>query len=123
MSKPSPELRKKLDKLVDLLTDPEHGAMITDITVCLRGPDSGKGMPSEQRDQTGADADRFYRARVARKMITGAVIRGAVYNGRQVGGQRTRQASFVELPPEREWDHYDKHVARAARWLGLEIRT
>lgn len=88
-----------------------------DILTALRGPDS----PSERPDMSPSEASNAYRARRLRKFKTGEVIRGV--SGLHAGEARYRVDTHVSLPPSDRWDHYDKHVWKAASALGLEIRT
>lgn len=87
-----------------------------DVITCLRGPDS----PSERPNMGAEEAAAAYKARRARKYDTVEVIRGASVG--QCGGARTRTDTFVTLPDESMWDHFDKHVARAAKALNVEIK-
>lgn len=91
-----------------------------DLITCLRGPDS----PSERPDMLPEVASRAYEARRRRKAETVEVIRGLAFGGVVGGSARSRtDRDYVELPPEDEWDHFDKHVQRAAQAIGIEVRT
>lgn len=112
------DLQDKIQRVGRILAEP-GGKELWDVLVCLRGPDS----PSERGRTFGLDKanQMAYDARVARKMRTVAVIRGKTFPG--IGAARFRQdRNWVELPPSTEWDHFDKHVARAAQALGIEVR-
>lgn len=90
-----------------------------DLLTCTRGPDS----PSERGDGSGAENQSAYKARRERKYRTGEVIRGV--SGLNAGAARNRVDEKVILPPRDEWDHYDRHVAKAVdalRAAGFSIR-
>lgn len=90
-----------------------------DILTCLRGPDS----PSERASMSRSEHDEAYRKRRERKAKTVEVIRWHALQGAVGGSARYRSdRDWVELPPRDEWDHFDKHVDRAARSLGLGVR-
>ncbi|TFH63977.1 MAG: hypothetical protein E4G90_09035 [Gemmatimonadales bacterium] len=112
-------LRTKLDLLVELLTTGPESSKLWDIVTAMRGPDS----PSERPSDAPTTHRRKWAERVERKMQTVAVIRGEVFGATSApGSARMTRRSYVRLPKEGEWDHYDKHVARAARALELELR-
>ena len=104
-----------------LRSSPDSGRL-WDVLTSLRGPDRGLDQEASERpcDGSGVHSTR-YRARVDRKMSTVAVIRSR--SGLSGGSARTRSADHVTLPPSNEWDHFDKHVARAAEALGLGVKT
>lgn len=106
-------LKKPLTTIRQLM---ETTPGLWDIIACQRGPDS----PSERPYQPSRQAYELHTARRERKSRTGAVIRGL--SGISTGGasQRTDR-DYVELPPENEWDHYDKHIARAAQAMGIAV--
>lgn len=111
------KLAEKLRKLEELLHG-ESGKQLWDIITCLRGPDS----PSEKANDDRATRDAAYAKRRERKHETVEVIRGIVAPG--IGEARFRQdISYVMLPPSNEWDHFDTHVYKAARALGIEVKT
>jgi hypothetical protein len=90
-----------------------------DLLTSLRGPDS----PSETSTMSPSEASKAYDARRKRKHLTVEVIRGRAFNGIVGGAARFRtDIDFVTLPPRKEWDHFDKHVERAALVLGLGIK-
>jgi hypothetical protein len=90
-----------------------------DLITCLRGPDS----PSERPNMSPGESSAAYRGRRERKARTVEVIRHHAFNGTIGGAARSRgDRTWVELPPRDKWDHFDKHVERAARVLGLEVR-
>ena len=90
-----------------------------DLLTSLRGPDS----PSETSTMSPSEASKAYDARRKRKHLTVEVIRGRAFNGIVGGAARYRtDIGFVTLPPRKEWDHFDKHVERAALVLGLGIK-
>ena len=96
-----------------------HGGELWDLMCAQRGPDS----PSE-RDNMGADQRAVaYAARRKRKFNTTEVIRQASWGGVVGGSARSHQGNSITLPPQEEWDHFDKHMARAAEMVGLTIKT
>jgi len=115
-------LGEMLSTLRTWLKTSRDSQRLWDILTSLRGPDSGIDQPASERpgDESAIHSTR-YRARVDRKMATVAVIRAT--SGLSGGSARTRSADHVILPPSSEWDHFDKHVARAAEALGLVIKT
>lgn len=120
MKKKKVEVPETLEEMQVLLQSAvsyaPYGKKLWDLMTCLRGPDS----PSERPDQGGEENSRAYQARRTRKAKTVEVIRGKFVVG---GSARFRQdRDFVELPPEDQWDHFDRHVEKAANALGLEVR-
>lgn len=90
-----------------------------DLITCLRGPDS----PSERPDMTPEERNSAYAGRRKRKADTVEVIRAQAFGGAVGGSARYRvDRDYVTLPPMGEWDHFDKHVERAARAIGLEVK-
>lgn len=91
-----------------------------DLITCMRGPDH----PSERPDMIPEDAQIAYVARRARKRETVEVIRGKAFDGCVPGAARARtDINYVTLPPVRERDHFDRHVAETAALLGIEVRV
>jgi len=91
-----------------------------DLITCMRGPDH----PSERPDMLPEDARIAYAARRARKRETVEVIRGKAFDGYVPGAARFRtDINHVTLPPVRERDHFDRHVAEVADLLGITIRV
>lgn len=88
-----------------------------DLIVCLRGPD----WPSERPNQEYDVAQKRYGQRLDRKYRTVEVIRSAAFGGVVGGAAKSHKADRVQLPPEQRWDHFDKHVWRAAKVLGLKV--
>lgn len=110
------ELRKMMGEIID--HNPSSGKF-WDLITCLRGPDS----PSETPSMTSAESSAAYSGRRARKADTVEVIREKAFFGSVGGAARHRDdRDYVLLPPREEWDHFDKHVDRAARAIGLEVR-
>jgi hypothetical protein len=102
--------------LFDYLRNYDPGGRMWDLLTGLRGPDS----PSERPDLSDEVNRTNYAARRARKRQTVEVIRGHAFPG--IGGARYRtDVSQVVLPQPNKWDHFDKHVARAAKALNLSI--
>lgn len=88
-----------------------------DMITCLRGPDS----PSERPDMSAQEASVAYSARRERKYKTVEVIRNKAFFGVIGGAARSHKGDSVTLPPRNQWDHFDKHVERAAKALGLKV--
>lgn len=88
-----------------------------DLIVCLRGPD----WPSERPSMMREEAAKRYQQRLDRKYRTVEVIRSNAFGGIVGGSAKSRPGTTVQLPPMSEWDHFDKHVDRAARVLGLTV--
>src|SRR4051812_31573094 len=107
------DIRKQIGKW---LAGP-HGARLATILAAQRGPDS----PSERNDMPKPEWNAAYWGRRARKHSSGEVIRQASFFGVGTVGARSRSAESITLPPEAEWDHYDKHQAEAAKVLGLKV--
>lgn len=112
-------LRKRLDKIGGWIREDKS---LWDVLVGMRGPDAGTAEASSERPcHDRATHDRLYAARVARKMRTVAVLRAAAFG--DVPGARVRRADTVTLPPARDWDHFDKHVALTAGLLGVRVEV
>ena len=99
------------------LTCNPHSGEAWDILTCLRGPDA----PSERPDMASKEAAEAYAGRRKRKYDTVEVIRHAAFFGASGGCARHHKGDVVKLPPRQQWDHFDKHVARAANALGLKV--
>lgn len=111
----SPLLKQHLTDINKMLKGPE-GSGLWDILTGLRGPDS----PSERPNMSSSESSAAYSARRKRKRETVEAIRGFTFPG--IGGARYRtDEPVVYLPPSTEWDHFDKHVARAAQTIGLKV--
>lgn len=98
--------------------NPNSGAL-WDLITCLRGPDS----PSERPDQSSEESAKAYAGRRERKRRTVEVIRENAFFGVVGGAARHRPGKVVQLPPRNQWDHFDRHVQRAASVLGLEVEV
>lgn len=99
--------------------DSSEAQRLWDIITCQRGPDS----PSERPDMTEAESATAYRLRRERKRATVEVIRKQAFGGVVGGAARWRDdIKYVTLPPQNEWDHFDRHVEKAARAMGLEVK-
>lgn len=109
------ELRQLMGKIIR--TNPNSGRF-WDILTCLRGPDS----PSERPDMAAGEASKAYQGRRDRKYKTVEIIRSAAFFGAIGGSARSHKGDAVTLPPHSQWDHFDKHVARAANALKLEVK-
>lgn len=95
----------------------DEGDQLWDLMTGLRGPDS----PSERGDMTSEEQARAYKGRRARKFKTVEVIRAKAFNGVIGGSARSHHADHITLPPRGQWDHFDRHMERAARVLGLKV--
>lgn len=116
MSKPA-NFDEMLNQLRDFLTTNPESGKLWDLLTCLRGPDS----PSETPSMTSAQSSAAYAARRKRKRSTVEAIRGK--SGLVGGSCRYRtDVDYVTLPPREKWDHFDKHVERAARVMGLKVK-
>lgn len=102
----------------ELISHNPNSGRLWDILTCLRGPDS----PSERLDMSPKEASKAYTERRARKFDTVEVIREMAFFGACSGQARHRAGDEVTLPPRKEWDHFDKHVSRAANAVGLRVR-
>ena len=113
------EMRTLIGKF--LSTAPGYEASrLWDIITCQRGPDS----PSERGDMSPTEASQAYAGRRARKRETVEVIRAQSFGGVVGGAARSRKdINYVVVPPEKERDHFDRHVVKAAQALGLEVRV
>ena len=110
------ELRETVGVIIK--SNPNAGPF-WDIITCQRGPDA----PSERPDQSGPVASAAYAARRKRKFNTVEVIRSVSFGGFVGGAARSHEDDKVILPPQKQWDHFDKHVARAANVLGLKVEV
>ena len=110
------QLRKFLQQVIN---ENPHSGALWDVLTCLRGPDS----PSERSDMSSSAASKAYAGRRERKYRTVEIIRSAAFFGTIGGAARSHAADKVILPPSKMWDHFDKHVARAASRLGLKVET
>lgn len=88
-----------------------------DVITCQRGPD----FPSERPDMSGEEHRKAYAGRRERKFNTVEVVRKASFGGVVGGCARSRKDTKVLLPPSSCWDHFDRHVQRAAIVLGLKV--
>lgn len=101
----------------DILARNPHSGRFWDVLTCMRGPDS----PSERPDMSSKEAAKAYAGRRERKFRTVEVIRKKAWFGVCGGGARNHDGDKVTLPPSSTWDHFDKHVARAAHAIGLDV--
>lgn len=103
-----------------LKTGGSEAQRLWDIITCQRGPDS----PSERDEMPREEFDQVYCARRVRKRETGEVIRAQSFFGVVGGSARSRKdIDYVILPADkRTWDHYDRHVYKAAKALRLMIQ-
>ena len=101
-----------------LSLNPSAGAA-WDVLTCQRGPDA----PSERPDMSSSEFSKAYAGRRERKYNTVEVIREVAFFGTVGGAARHHKADRVKLPPKSRWDHFDRHVERAARVLGLKVEV
>lgn len=95
----------------------QHGARLWNLLTCLRGPDS----PSEKPNMSYDKKKVTYAGRRKRKYNTVEVIRDKAFFGVIGGSARSHEADLVTIPPSSEWDHFDRHVAKAADAIGLKV--
>lgn len=95
------------------------GGGFWDLITALRGPD----YPSERPNMSAGESAEAYAARRKRKYASTEVIRAKAFYGVIGGAARSHDGDHITLPPQDQWDHFDKHMARAAGVLGLEVRT
>jgi len=105
-------------KLIAVWFKTGKGGAFWDLITALRGPDS----PSERPDLSASENSKRYAARRARKFASTEIIRKKAFYGVIGGAARSHEAEYITLPPPSKWDHFDKHMARAAGVLGLDIR-
>ncbi len=110
-------LEEQLKQLQAWLRAP-GGEALWHVMTAFRGPDS----PSERPDQDGPTRAEQYRLRRERKRDTVEVIRGKALAGASRGARYRQDTDTVILPPEKEWDHFDRHVLQAAHALGLTVQ-
>lgn len=94
-----------------------YASQAWDVMGIIRGPD----FPSERADMSPAEHATAYKGRRERKFNTVEILREAMFFGVVGGGARHHKSSVVILPPRSHWDHFDRHVERAARALGIRI--
>lgn len=107
-------LKSPLQKVAELC---KQTPGLWDTIVALRGPDT----PSERECIEEPRRSSLYHARVDRKMRTAAVIRGLAV-GQQAAAKTRTDIAYIVLPPQDEWDHFDRHMVKAANALNLEIK-
>jgi hypothetical protein len=90
------------------------------LVTALRGPD----VPSESMNMTTEQRNIAYEARRKRKAQGVEVIRYHAFGGAMGGSARYRSdRSYIVVPPYEEQDHHDLHLVKAARVLGLAVKT
>lgn len=95
------------------------GGRLWDLMCGLRGPDS----PSERGDMSETESARAYKGRRARKFKTVEIIREKAFFGVIGGCARHHEDDHILLPPDKERDHFDRHMERAAVVLGLKVEV
>lgn len=103
--------------MAEFLSSSSCASRAWDVITCQRGPD----FPSERPNQTPQENEAAYVARRQRKYDTVEVIRRASFNGVVGSAARSHAGDTVKLPPTKERDHFDRHVEKAARALGLKV--
>ena|SRR3990167_9926317 len=94
-----------------------QASLAWDLMGCVRGPDS----PSERPDMSSDESSIAYQGRRERKYKTVEVIRQAMFFGSIGGAARFHKDNKVILPRRSSYDHFDKHVERAANAIGLQV--
>lgn len=105
------------EKLDILAVWVEQDKALWDVLTALRGPDS----PSEIGDGLGVKNAALYDQRRKRKYQTTEIIRAK--SGLHGGAARFHAGNQVKVPPTEKWDHFDRHVVKAAKALGIEVVT
>ena len=104
----------------EFLAKSPESKKLWDLMTGLRGPD----YPSERGDQHPELQSRAYQGRRSRKRTTVEVLRYHAFSGIVGGSARYRSdLDHVEVPPEHERDHFDRHVVKTATVLGLEVKV
>ena len=103
--------------MADLLSVNHNAASIWDIMGCVRGPDN----PSEHSGMSSKEHAAAYKGRRNRKFDTVEVIREAMFFGRCGGSARHHKDTKVKVNPPGFQDHFDGHVIKAAKALGLKV--
>lgn len=93
------------------------GQQLWDLITGLRGPDS----PSETPSMGPEERDKAYKGRRDRKFKSTEIIRNAAFFGVVGGAARYHKGNSIKLPPSNKWDHFDKHMSRAASVIGLGV--
>lgn len=104
--------------MAEFLSMNPNAASAWDIMGCVRGPDS----PSEHKGMSSKEHSAAYKGRRARKYNTVEVIREEMFLGRCGGAARHHKDTKVKVNPPEKQDHFDGHVIKAARALGLKVR-
>lgn len=109
-------------KLVDefLTHNPKEGKKFWDVMVALRGPDQGFGSGPAKIDGSTPTEEN---ARISRKKLTSTIIRGRMFPGTVHCSAAQIDANpdaIIQLPAKAGWDHFDKHVFKAATVLGIK---
>lgn len=109
------EMRKEIGAFLQT----NEGAKLWDVMCALRGPDT----PSERPDMGSKESSAAYAGRRKRKHSSTELIRERAFFGVIGGCARHHDGDTITLPPSIQWDHFDKHMARAAEVLGLKVMT
>lgn len=103
--------------MAELMTTNPNASSMWDLMGCVRGPDT----PSENPSMSPDDFNKAYKERRKRKYQTVEVIRSVLFYGAVGEGARSHEDTKVIVRPAKQRDHYDVHVLRAARALGLSV--
>lgn len=108
--------------MAEFMTKNHYASQAWDIMGCVRGPDAGLGVMSERPNMESKEHSKAYAGRRSRKFDTVEIIRSAMFFGAMGGAARSHSGDTVTVPPSEAHDHFDRHVVRAARALGLKIK-
>lgn len=110
-----------------LKSNPKEGKRYWDCMAALRGPDvglpdaDGKVVAALANGQTPGPEH----ARVQRKHTTSAIIRAHMFPGAagcSAAQMNMEPDAHIVLPAKDLWDHFDKHIFKAAVVLGLPVQ-
>lgn len=111
-----------------LKSNPKEGKKYWDCMVALRGPDTGlpnaEGLASvalANGNTPGPEHDR-----ITRKATTSAIIRAHMFPGAagcSSAAMNSDPDAILILPEKDKWDHFDKHMFKAAIVLGIPVQT
>ena len=105
--------------MAEFMTKNSNSSSAWDLMGCIRGPDS----PSENPSMTSKESSEAYAGRRKRKFQTIEIIRNHMFFGVVGGCARSHNDNKVTLPSPHRYDHFDRHVQKAARILGLRIQN
>ena len=102
----------------EFMSKNQYASAAWDIMGCVRGPDS----PSERPDMKASEASAAYGGRRKRKYETVEVLREEMFFGACGGSARHHKDDHVKLPSPSSYDHFDKHIERGARAIGIKVQ-